>query len=160
MSGYQDSNLGPPGPKPGALPDCATSRNIFFVDHVGIEPTTLSLQGRNAKPWYMTAHVSVKSSHDHLYSFFTYSSVVAQCGTTLTEFCGPTGNRTRHFAVTGRYYSRLTMRPWRGTGYLFLLGTPSDPLSERPGSNWRPQPWQGCALPTELLSQMPKTFLI
>ena len=84
---------------------------FFFVDRVGIEPTTLSLQGRNAKPWYMTAHVSVKSSHDHLYSFFTYSSVVAQCGTTLTEFCGPTGNRTRHFAVTGRYYSRLTMRP-------------------------------------------------
>ena len=25
-------------------------------------------------------------------------------------------------------------------------------LSERPGSNRRPQPWQGCALPTELLS--------
>src|ERR1051325_4130947 len=23
-------------------------------------------------------------------------------------------------------------------------------LSGRPGSNWRPQPWQGCALPTEL----------
>lgn len=28
MSGYQDSNLGPPGPKPGALPDCATPRNM------------------------------------------------------------------------------------------------------------------------------------
>src|SRR5690554_2771535 len=26
LSGYQDSNLGPPGPKPGALPDCATPR--------------------------------------------------------------------------------------------------------------------------------------
>ena len=26
VSGYQDSNLGPPGPKPGALPDCATPR--------------------------------------------------------------------------------------------------------------------------------------
>ena len=22
--------------------------------------------------------------------------------------------------------------------------------SGQPGSNWRPQPWQGCALPTEL----------
>ena len=22
--------------------------------------------------------------------------------------------------------------------------------SGKPGSNWRPQPWQGCALPTEL----------
>jgi hypothetical protein len=27
LSGYQDSNLGPPAPKAGALPDCATSRN-------------------------------------------------------------------------------------------------------------------------------------
>ena len=26
-SEYKDSNLGPPGPKPGALPDCATLRN-------------------------------------------------------------------------------------------------------------------------------------
>jgi hypothetical protein len=31
MSGYQDSNLGPPAPKAGALPDWATSRkNIFY----------------------------------------------------------------------------------------------------------------------------------
>jgi hypothetical protein len=31
LSGYQDSNLGPPAPKAGTLPDCATSRkkNIF-----------------------------------------------------------------------------------------------------------------------------------
>ena len=28
MSGYQDSNLGPPAPKAGALPDCATSRKL------------------------------------------------------------------------------------------------------------------------------------
>jgi hypothetical protein len=26
MSGWQDSNLRPPGPKPGAIPDYATSR--------------------------------------------------------------------------------------------------------------------------------------
>lgn len=26
VSGYQDLNLGPPAPKAGALPDCATSR--------------------------------------------------------------------------------------------------------------------------------------
>ena len=32
-----------------------------FVDHVGIEPTTLSLQGRNAKPWYMTALLFLRS---------------------------------------------------------------------------------------------------
>src|SRR6187431_2117272 len=32
MSGYQDSNLGPPAPKAGALPGCATSRkNYLFV---------------------------------------------------------------------------------------------------------------------------------
>src|SRR5512145_1947674 len=35
MSGHQDSNLGPPAPKAGALPDCATPRNILcrsFID--------------------------------------------------------------------------------------------------------------------------------
>ena len=31
LSGYQDSNLGPPAPKAGALPDCATSRNLRRV---------------------------------------------------------------------------------------------------------------------------------
>ncbi len=30
MSGYQDSNLGPPAPKAGALPGCATSRNVLL----------------------------------------------------------------------------------------------------------------------------------
>ena len=28
VSGYQDLNLGPPAPKAGALPDCATSRRL------------------------------------------------------------------------------------------------------------------------------------
>ena len=28
-SEYKDSNLGPPGPKPGALPDCATLRLVL-----------------------------------------------------------------------------------------------------------------------------------
>ncbi len=28
LSGHQDLNLGPPGPKPGALPGCATPRKI------------------------------------------------------------------------------------------------------------------------------------
>ena len=30
-SGRQDSNLRPPGPKPGALPDCATPRIFWFA---------------------------------------------------------------------------------------------------------------------------------
>ena len=29
-SEYKDSNLGPPGPKPGALPDCATLRQVYY----------------------------------------------------------------------------------------------------------------------------------
>lgn len=37
-SGRQDSNLRPPGPKPGALPSCATSREM--ARHAGVEPTT------------------------------------------------------------------------------------------------------------------------
>ena len=31
MSGRQDSNLRPPGPKPGALPACATSRFYYLL---------------------------------------------------------------------------------------------------------------------------------
>ncbi len=36
LSGRQDSNLRPPGPKPGALPACATSR-IRFIDVVSAD---------------------------------------------------------------------------------------------------------------------------
>ena len=36
-SEYKDSNLGPPGPKPGALPGCATLRKIMAIPR-GIEP--------------------------------------------------------------------------------------------------------------------------
>ena len=35
-SGYQDLNLGPPAPKAGALPDCATSRNTRRSDATGV----------------------------------------------------------------------------------------------------------------------------
>ena len=35
VSGRQDSNLRPPGPKPGALPDCATPRAFFVSDCKG-----------------------------------------------------------------------------------------------------------------------------
>ena len=42
-SEYKDSNLGPPAPKAGALPGCATLRIV--VPDVGIELTTYRLQG-------------------------------------------------------------------------------------------------------------------
>ena len=35
-SGRQDSNLRPPGPKPGALPACATSRSCYRVANVSV----------------------------------------------------------------------------------------------------------------------------
>jgi hypothetical protein len=34
-SGRQDSNLRPPGPKPGALPACATSRDFVILIFAG-----------------------------------------------------------------------------------------------------------------------------
>ncbi len=51
LSGYQDSNLGPPAPKAGALPDCATSRTCYFrMRYIpkfgwtpGFEPGTLPI---------------------------------------------------------------------------------------------------------------------
>ena len=36
LSGYQDSNLGPPAPKAGALPGCATSRKVIGLLVIGI----------------------------------------------------------------------------------------------------------------------------
>jgi hypothetical protein len=40
LSGRQDSNLRPPGPKPGTLPDCATPRTIFLLQHFNIRDPT------------------------------------------------------------------------------------------------------------------------
>ena len=37
VSGRQDSNLRPPGPKPGALPDCATPRSDLASAKVDIK---------------------------------------------------------------------------------------------------------------------------
>ena len=37
---------------------------------------------------------------------------------------------------------------------LFLWLPTKAHWSGRPGSNWPPQPWQGCALPNELLPQL------
>ena len=39
-SEYKDSNLGPPGPKPGALPDCATLRKNAVERNERIELST------------------------------------------------------------------------------------------------------------------------
>ena len=41
-SEYKDSNLGPPGPKPGALPSCAILRKLAKVN--GFEPLILDLE--------------------------------------------------------------------------------------------------------------------
>ena len=52
-SGYQDSNLGPPVPKTGALPDCATSRKM---------PTKSGRKlriGRDSNPGYGLHRTSV-----------------------------------------------------------------------------------------------------
>ena len=52
MSGRQDSNLRPPGPKPGALPGCATPRCIknkkLKVGATGFEPAAAWSQTRSA----------------------------------------------------------------------------------------------------------------
>jgi hypothetical protein len=42
----------------------------MFVDRVGIEPTTLSLQKRIAKPWYMPAHIGTRVSRSYCPKFF------------------------------------------------------------------------------------------
>ena len=47
-SGRQDSNLRPSGPKPDALPACATPRTICRLNGVtptGFEPVTYCLEG-------------------------------------------------------------------------------------------------------------------
>ena len=61
-SEYKDSNLGPPGPKPGALPDCATLRqdsnysaNRYLF---GFRISFLLPQRRSAK--FVCFHVSAR----------------------------------------------------------------------------------------------------
>ena len=46
-SGRQDSNLRPPGPKPGALPSWATSRFFKMAVQTGIEPAISCVTGRH-----------------------------------------------------------------------------------------------------------------
>ena len=43
----------------------------------------------------------------------------------------------------------LEIWQWLGIGL-----RPYKKWSGKPGSNWRPQPWQGCALPAELFPLM------
>jgi hypothetical protein len=50
LSGYQDSNLGPPVPKTGALPDCATSRNRR--DKILLTPFNKMRRKRDSNPRY------------------------------------------------------------------------------------------------------------
>ena len=39
-----------------------------------------------------------------------------------------------------------------------IYSTVNEKWSGKPGSNWRPQPWQGCALPTELFPRRSKSL--
>ena len=53
-SGRQDSNLRPPGPKPGALPACATSRGLQpLAVREGFEPSVqFDPYGSLANYWF------------------------------------------------------------------------------------------------------------
>ncbi len=56
MSGYQDSNLGPPVPKTGALPGCATSRNVMSGEG-GIRTLGTTFEVRRfSKPLVSASH--------------------------------------------------------------------------------------------------------
>jgi hypothetical protein len=56
MSGYQDSNLGPPVPKTGALPGCATSRNVICGEG-GIRTLGTTFEVRRfSKPLVSASH--------------------------------------------------------------------------------------------------------
>ncbi len=44
-SGREDSNLRPPGPEPGALPDCATPRMCAAVMSIGVLSVWLKRAG-------------------------------------------------------------------------------------------------------------------
>ena len=66
---------------------------------------------------------------------------------------GPTGLEPATSGVTVRHSNRLSYGP-----LCAFTSTPQRACgtqSGQPGSNRRPQPWQGCALPTELLPQEP-----
>jgi hypothetical protein len=57
LSGRQDLNLRPPGPQPGALPDCATPRGTPIL-----RPTRSGTNGRRIRPTERGTYVRV---HQH-----------------------------------------------------------------------------------------------
>ena len=56
-SEYKDSNFGPPGPKPGALPDCATLR-MKLVETAGVEPSSARGGGFTVHWGYQFSYIS------------------------------------------------------------------------------------------------------
>src|SRR5687767_4403187 len=86
LSGRQDSNLRPPGPKPGALPDCATPRtNILsvapvlysllqFRDPTGTRTPNRQLRRLMLYPVELSDHVASSSSLQNLFPNYTYQS--------------------------------------------------------------------------------------
>jgi hypothetical protein len=81
LSGRQDSNLRPPGPKPGALPDCATPRTKFCLSGL--------------------AHIPVNRTAD-----LSECSEDRRCAPTIFSLSDPTGTRTPN-----RQLRRLMLYP-------------------------------------------------
>ncbi len=89
LSGRQDSNLRPPGPKPGTLPDCATPRTIFslhyfnFRDPTGARTPNRQLRRLMLYPVELSDHVTTLLSLTRT-SFHNHTSPI----------CGEGGIRT------------------------------------------------------------------
>ena len=63
-SEYKDSNLGPPGPKPGALPDCATLRQVqeYSAIRAGLRRARPFFVDQRRTSWVLPNRISLALS--------------------------------------------------------------------------------------------------
>jgi hypothetical protein len=88
LSGRQDSNLRPPGPKPGALPACATSRFfLFLLEEIRIS-ATLPTFSRDAQSFCATSR------------FFLFLLEEIRISATLPTF----SRDAQSFCATSRFF--------------------------------------------------------
>ena len=127
LSGRQDSNLRPPGPKPGALPACATSRTILTrcvtPATAGLLPDSFFFTSRDSHccdPPDFQSGCAIFLRYFPILSFLLQEIRIAAtlptfsrdaqsfCATSRTIFnCGGGGIRTRGTELPVRQFSKL-----------------------------------------------------
>ena len=147
-SEYKDSNLGPPGPKPGALPDCATLR--LCMERVGrVELRDLQLGRLLDAPCPVYPHKLVFSYSHHRNPKLSCYSVHAFFALGLSCALPPGCVSSRFYKPCGEIL--CTVRLWLTQSPPVLTGKgPRVVWCPHHDSNTGPTDYKSVALPAEL----------